>query len=145
ALATKLSQLFEMCQPFWMTRPPQVNMKYDQVIALGCMPLPAASGGGPQFPPEVQEWTQRYVDATRSGIAVPPVILAMTTPYEIELVRYTHGARAWYLADAADWKTKYEAVLKRGAFPLHLHRSLADLPDLFPDEAAAGKQAFALG
>src|ERR1035441_267794 len=133
-----------MCQPFWNTRLPQVNMQYDQFIALGCMPQASHSGGAAGFAPELREWAQRYTKATRGGVAAPPNLVATTAPYEIELVRYTHGARAWYLSDAADWKDKFDQTVKQKAFPLMLSKGLSDIPDLFPDKKKISRLAFAL-
>ncbi len=144
SLGVKLGELFDMCQPFWNTRLPQVNMQYDQIIALGCVPEKSDRSGAGGFPPEVRQWAQRYTKATRGGAAAPANLVATTAPYEIELVRYTHGARAWYLSDAADWKEKFEQTIKQKAFPLLLSKGLVDIPDLFPDKKKASRQAFAL-
>ena len=145
SLLVKLSELFDMCQPFWNTRLPQVNMQYDQFIALGCVPQASDSGGTGGFPPEVRQWAQRYTKAIRGGVAAPANLVATTAPYEIELVRYTHGARAWYLSDAPDWKEKFEQTVKQKAFPLLLSKGLSGIPDLFPDKKKISRQAFALG
>jgi Tubulin like len=144
-LAAKLDQLFEMCQPFWQTRAPQAGMKYENCTMLGCMPQTGSTGDGPQYPPEVDEWKKQHVDTSRVGAGASPEILPTTIPYEIELVRYTHGARGFYLADGKEWKEKYEKVKSQQAFPLHLHVSLESVPDLLPDDAIEAKKAFALG
>jgi hypothetical protein len=144
SLAVKLGELFDMCQPFWNTRLPQVNMQYDQFIALGCVPQASDTGGAGGFPQEVRQWAQRYTKAIRGGVAAPANLVATTAPYEIELVRYTHGARAWYLSDAADWKEKFEQTVKQKAFPLLLSKGLSDIPDLFPDKKKISRQSFAL-
>lgn len=143
-VAVKLEELFDMCVPFWSTRLPQAGMQYDQHAALGCMPQ---SAGADQvlFPREVQEWAERFSAATTGITAAPPTIVPTTVPYEVELARYVHGARAWYLTDASDWKQKYEQTVNMGAFPVHTHACLGKLPDLFPDRTKAARQAFALG
>lgn len=144
ALSVKLSELFEMCQPFWNTRLPQVNMQYDQFIALGCMPHSSNTGDAAGFPQEVRQWVQRFTKATRGSVSAPANLVATTTPYEIELIRYTHGARAWYLSDAQDWKEKFVQTAKQKAFPLLLCKGLSDIPDLFPDKKKVSRQVFAL-
>ncbi len=145
SLTVKLGELFDMCQPFWNTRLPQVNMQYDQFIALGCMPQSSDAGEAGGFPAEARQWVQRYTKATRGSVAAPANLVATTAPYEIELVRYTHGARAWYLSDAADWKEKFDQTVKQKAFPLLLSKGLSDIPDLFPDKKKISRQSFALG
>jgi hypothetical protein len=145
ALVTKLTQLFQMCEPFWMTRYSHVGLRYQHYTALGCMPLATGRGKERRFPPEVETWAQRYATATRGGVAAAPEIQATTAPYEIELVRYTHGARAWYLAEAQTWKEQYERIAAAGTYPLHLHTAFRDVPDLMPDDTLINKQAFALG
>ncbi len=144
SLTVKLAELFEMCQPFWNTRLPQVNMQYDQNLALGCMPQTSDSGDAGGFPPDVRRWVSQYTKATRGGVAAPATLVATSAPYELELVRYTHGACAWYLSDAADWKEKYEQTVKQKAFPLLLNKSLSDVPDLFPDKKRIARQVFAI-
>ncbi len=143
-VAVKLEELFDMCVPFWSTRLPQTGMQYDQHAALGCMPR---SAGSDQvvFPQEVQEWAERFSAATTGVTAAPPTIVPTTVPYEIELARYVHGARAWYLTGAEEWKQKYEQTVAMRAFPLHTHSCLAKLPDIFPDRTRTARQAFALG
>lgn len=145
ALAVKLSELFDMCVPFWSTRLPQVNMQYDQYLALGCMPNASGEADGADFPPEIQQWVQQYKRATRGTVAAEASIIPTGAPYEIELVRYTHGARAWYLNDAEEWKRKYEQVHKLQAFPMHVFKCLAPIPDLLPDRNKLARQVFALG
>jgi len=144
AVAVKLEELFAMCVPFWSTRLPQTGMQYDQHAALGCMPR---SAGADQelFPPEVQQWAEQFAAATPGVTAAPPTIVPTTVPYEIEMARYVHGARAWYLTDASDWKQKYEQTVNMNAFPVHTHACLGKLPDLFPDRTRVSRQAFALG
>jgi hypothetical protein len=144
AVAVKLEELFAMCVPFWSTRLPQTGMQYDQHAALGCMPR-SADGDQEVFPPEVHQWAERFAAATTGVTAAPPTIVPTTVPYEIEMVRYVHGARAWYLTDASDWKQKYEQTANVNAFPVHTHTCLGKLPDLFPDRTRTARQAFALG
>jgi hypothetical protein len=112
---------------------------------LGCMPQTGSAGEPQQFPAEIGEWANQHVEATRAGTGAAPTTVPTTIPYEIELVRYTHGARGFYLADGKDLKAKYEKVKSQKAFPLHLHISLESVPDLLPDEAIEAKRAFALG
>ncbi|MGB9618872.1 MAG: hypothetical protein ACPL7K_00505, partial [Armatimonadota bacterium] len=140
----KLEGLFDMCAPFWSTRLPQAGMQYDQHAALGCMPR-TSDANGVSFPAEVQEWADRYTAAGPGVTPSAPTIVATTVPYEIELARYVHGARAWYLTDASDWKQKYEQTVGMAAFPIHTHKCLGKLPDLFPDKTKKARQAFALG
>lgn len=143
-VTTKLNELFGMCEPFWKVSEPISGTTYAQITALGCTPV--QSGQTFEFPPVVTEWINRFA----RGDAAQPGIEATNAPYEVELVRYTHGARAMYLDDAKDWKTKYDALTKQGAFPLHIDRRFVDLPDLdvTADDykaAADGRRAFALG
>jgi hypothetical protein len=144
AVAVKLEELFAMCVPFWSTRLPQAGMQYDQHAALGCMPR-SVGADQEQYPPEVQEWAKQFAAATTGVTAAAPTIVPTTVPYEIEMARYVHGARAWYLTDASDWKQKYEQTVSTNAFPVHTHACLGKLPDLFPDRTRAARQAFALG
>jgi hypothetical protein len=144
AVATKLTELFGMCEPFWKVTEPTSNTTYAHVTALGCTPI--LSGAAYGFPPEAEAWVKNYVrgDEKTKGIE------ATNAPYELELVCYTHGARAMYLDDVKDWKDKYDALTKQGAFPLHIDQRFVDLPDLdvtakdYKDRAD-GRRAFALG
>ena len=143
-MATKLNQLFTLCRPLWKTTLPRVDMNYSEFIALGCLPIRAMKGKDPEFPPAILKWKRQFVEAGQSGMT-EPVLLPTSAPYEVELVRYTHGARAWYLDDLRGYKRKYEMIAGRNAYPLHLHKALLDVPDLFPERDAPARRAFALG
>jgi hypothetical protein len=142
-LGAKLAALFSMCQPFWDTQLPQAGMQYDHFLALGCKPLPDAAQGV-RFPQEAQQWAQQYVHAGQGAVAARAILIPNQAGHELEIVRYTHGARAFYLTDALDWKTKYTDFSKRKAFPLHVAKCLEKAADLFPDEQEQARLAFAL-
>ncbi len=140
AVRVKLEEMFKMCQPFWLTHFPAAGARFEDRAYLGCQT--DAEG---HYPPEVQAWRQELLRTRGHEISQPPDLTPTGRPYQIELVRYTHGARAYYLDDVAAWKVEYDSRLKKPNFPLHLVKSLEDIPDLFPDESAMARQAFALG
>lgn len=145
AVSTKLSLLFDLCSPFWYTLPAQINTQYDHILSVGCAPTSIDGAGNPIIPEQVDKWAKQYATSVRGGQKVPPVAIPTSTPYELELVRHTHGARAWYLRDAKEWKREYEASLTDKTYPVHTHKMLADIPDIFPDDSARGRLMFALG
>ena len=143
-LAIKLDEMFRMCQPFWKISLPQAGMQFDTHLALGCAPVQGDGAGPVRFPKEIDKWIGQHTRAGQGGAGVTATTVATAAPYEIELVRYTHGARGFYFSDAGAWKNQYEAIRKTGGHPLHLSRSLAKAPDLFPDRSKDARQAFAM-
>lgn len=142
-LSAKLGQLFSMCEPFWYSQQPSSDLTYNDILTLTCMPVPV-KGGDVVFPPLVQKWSETFASQTKGGVAKQPTLIASTLPYQVELVRYTHGARAYYLRDASSWKQCFEETVKGGHYPMFLHKDFQQAPDLFPDENAEARTYFAL-
>jgi hypothetical protein len=137
---TKLEEIFEMCQPFWLTDIPG-NAMYSDYIGLGAMPMDKRKL---KFDPIIASWARKYQDFRTKGAIGRAEPVPTSIPYEIELSRRTHGARAYYLRDAKNWRKYYKDVVKAGTYPLHAHPDLSALEDLFPDLKAESKVSFAV-
>ncbi len=130
-LDTKLESLFEMCQPFWHAQPLMAGMSFPEFVAASVHPV-LKEDNSLAWPPEMDKWIKKHGgDQGRKFSLIPSDV-----PYEIVLSRRTHGARAFYLAQAADWKKLHERQREtaRGKYPLEIGAQFKDAPDLFPDD-----------
>jgi hypothetical protein len=141
----RLGAFFSMNAPFWRTDRPTADFAYVENRMLGAMPVIESGRAEPRA--ELQAWVKDI--GASEGRA--PSIETLSTPYELQLVRYTHGARAMYLKQAADWKAFYTAWSRSSSgFPLHIDARLIDLPDLDSSatilvrERLEARKAFAL-
>lgn len=146
-LAARLEAMFDMCQPFWQTVVPQTNDRFfSEVVALGCGPAGTMDDGDPIFPEEVREWVGRLgTTALGGGSGANVRLVPAGSRQEIELVRYTHAARAFYLTEAKEWERQYLVAASRPEYGIHTHAVFDDVPNLAPDEKAVSKLAFAVG
>ena len=141
----RLRAFFTMNAPFWRTDRPTADFDYVENRMLGAMPVIENGRAEPRA--ELQAWVKDIGATEGRG----PSIEALSTPYELQLVRYTHGARAMYLKQASDWKAFYTAWSRSSSgFPLHIDARLVDLPDLdssgtiLARERLEARKAFAL-
>jgi hypothetical protein len=144
--ARRLNAFFKMNAPFWRIDRPTADFAFVENRMLGAKPVVENGRAEPRA--ELPVWLQEYSE----GGTRPPSFEALSTPYELQLVRYTHGARAAYLKQAADWKASYAAWSRPSSgFPLHIDARLVDLPDLDSSAAVVARErldarrAFALG
>lgn len=146
-LEARLQAMFDMCQPFWQTVVPQANDRFfSEVVALGCAPSKTTDDGEVVFPSEVHQWVDRLgTTALGGGSGANVRLVPSGSRQEIELVRYTHAARAFYLTDAKEWERHYLGAASHPEYGIHTHAVFDDAPNLAPDEKAVSKLAFAVG
>lgn len=145
ALSSRLETLFASCLPFWRTVVPTIGTRYQEFVAIGCRPTPGSRHEAPRFPAALERWTAELKGGGDHGLTDEPTRVPTSAPWEIEMVRYTYGARAWYLADTAAWRQLYAAHPRGTSYPLHVLKALEQTPDLMPDAAALAREAFAVG
>jgi hypothetical protein len=139
AQATPLKELLDtahmLCQPFWTANTVGgVELKDFQTISA--KPLQTTKEGI-VFPPQIVEWAE----ANMFGY------IPYESSFEIFLSRRTYGIRAFYLTDAARWKTIYDLRISNfeGSYMHETHTAFRHAPDLFPRSDDLPLRAFALG
>lgn len=141
-LGTKLDLMFQMCQPFWSAKGVTADMVFPEFLALSVFHRDQGEEKSVP-PPVVRDWVSGHAPGTDRGRYQ---ILQSAVPYEITLGRRTYGARAYYLAEARQWREVYgiEKKSASGRYMMESHAAFMELPDLFPPDTKA-LDAFAVG
>jgi hypothetical protein len=129
----KLTQTFELCQPFWSLSPPQVGMEFPAVGGISVVHRRGEEGKW-VHPQELEEWKKKNVPLELQGTFS---FFHTSRPFEIVVSRRTYGARAYYLREAQEWAKLYKDSLPaaQGNYMFETHAAFMNIPDLFPDRS----------